>query len=352
MTPRLLWSTSLLTFCFAAAVFGSTNSAPAIRFAETEFNFGRVQAGELVKHNFVFTNTGTATLEITAVQPGCGCTTAGTWDKRVEPGKTGLVPLQFNSANFGGDISKQATVICNDPAQGRVVLFLKGKVWKTIDIEPPMVVFNLTEETTAKEMKTVRIANNLTNAVSVWDVHCDHPNFQAVLKTNTPGKEYQLEITAIPPFRSGTIVGPITLRTSASNMPSVNVAAYTVVHAQVQLNPTQINLPAGPLGSRMSPGVYISSSWTNALKLSDAKANIDGVAVQITEVTAGKMFNVSASFPEGFENPAGKQLELEVKSNHPKFAVIKIPVLQPEPEPKTATPAEQSAAAKPAGSAQ
>lgn len=76
--------------------------APKIQFDSTTFNFGRVKSGEIVKHSFVFTNSGTATLEIMDVKTGCGCTTAGAWDKKVEPGKTGIIPLQFNSTGFGG----------------------------------------------------------------------------------------------------------------------------------------------------------------------------------------------------------------------------------------------------------
>src|SRR5881394_3212907 len=86
------------------------SSGPRIEFATPTYNFGKVNAGELVRHDFVFTNTGGALLEITDVRPGCGCTTAGTWDKRVEPGKTGKIPLQFNPANFSGPVTKGATV--------------------------------------------------------------------------------------------------------------------------------------------------------------------------------------------------------------------------------------------------
>jgi len=65
------------------------SAGPKIQFAEMVYDFGKVSSGELVKHTFVFTNIGTATLEIKDVRPGCGCTTAVTWDKVVAPGKTG-----------------------------------------------------------------------------------------------------------------------------------------------------------------------------------------------------------------------------------------------------------------------
>src|SRR5262245_59805921 len=88
--------------------------APKIQFGETTFDFGKVSSGEVVMHEFVFTNVGTATLQIRDVRPGCDCTTAGTWDRMVEPGEIGVVPLEFNSFGFSGAIAKSTTVVCND----------------------------------------------------------------------------------------------------------------------------------------------------------------------------------------------------------------------------------------------
>src|SRR5690348_15247627 len=76
-----------------------TNAAAAhIQFQVTTFDFGKLSIGQPARHDFIFTNTGSAVLEISAVRPSCGCTTAGDWSKTVEPGKTGIIPLQFNSA--------------------------------------------------------------------------------------------------------------------------------------------------------------------------------------------------------------------------------------------------------------
>src|SRR2546421_8737306 len=113
-----------LLSCLAVAKELPPRAAPGpkIQFASTEYDFGRVEAGVIVKHDFVFTNIGRATLEIGDVRPGCGCTTAGTWTKKVKPGRTGIIPLEFHSGNFSGAVGKQATVICNDPEQTNVLL--------------------------------------------------------------------------------------------------------------------------------------------------------------------------------------------------------------------------------------
>src|SRR5216117_1850335 len=77
-------------------------SQPHIQFSETSFNFDKVQPTDKPQHDFVFTNTGAGVLEITDVRPHCGCTTAGTWDRQIQPGKTGKIPLAFNPSNFSG----------------------------------------------------------------------------------------------------------------------------------------------------------------------------------------------------------------------------------------------------------
>src|SRR6516225_6224295 len=88
----------------AAAAPEASTGGPKIQFASPVYEFGKVQSGEVVKYSFVFTNAGDQLLEVTAVQPSCGCTTAGDWSRKVPVGQTGNVPIQFNSANFNGQV--------------------------------------------------------------------------------------------------------------------------------------------------------------------------------------------------------------------------------------------------------
>ena len=305
-------------------------AGPKIQFAEIVYDFGKVSSGDVVKHSFVFTNVGTAKLEIKDVRPGCGCTTAGTWDKEVEPGKTGSIPLQFNSANFGGTILKQATVTCNDPSQTNVMLQIKGTVWKPIDITPTMAVFNVSSEAETNETKVVRIVSNLDEPLTLSDLQCTNHSFRAELKAIRPGKEFELQITALPPFTSPSMVAPVTMKTSATNMPTLSVSAYVAVQQPVTVSPNQILLAAGPITNAVHHVVTVRNTGTNSLVLSDAKVSVPGAEVHVQETQPGRVFNISVDFPAGFEVKAGQQVEVTVKSNHPKFALIKVPVFQPQ----------------------
>ncbi len=303
-------------------------AGPKIQFADAVYDFGKIGAGELVKHEFVFTNIGTATLEIKDVRPGCGCTTAGTWDRRVEPGKTGVIPLQFDSSKFDGMVAKQATVTCNDPGQSNVTLQIKGTVWKAIEVTPAMAVINIPSEQQARETKIVRIVSRLDEPLTLSDLQCTNRAFETELKTVRPGKEFELHITAVPPFGLSSVIAPVTLKTSSSNMPLITVSAHLVVQQPITVMPNQIVLPPGPLTNGTHHVVTIRNSGTNALVLSEVGVNLPGAEVRVQETQPGRLFNLVVDFPAGLQIRPDQKVEVTVKSNHPRFPLIQVPVSQ------------------------
>ncbi|WP_026235990.1 DUF1573 domain-containing protein [Echinicola pacifica] len=96
-------------------------------FKETEFDFGTIDQGKVVEHEFKFTNNGQSPLVISNVQASCGCTTPA-WSKTpVKPGEDGFIKVKFNSANKSGAQSPTVTITANtSPSITRVKL--KGTV--------------------------------------------------------------------------------------------------------------------------------------------------------------------------------------------------------------------------------
>lgn len=306
--------------------------APQIVFPGPVFDFGKVSSGETVRHDFVFTNAGTARLVLSNVQTSCGCTAAGEWTKEVLPGETGRIPLQFNSATFNGPVSKTVTVVSNDPQHPTVHLQIKGIVWKPIEVSPPFAVLNLTPDTTSA-FTTLTITNNMEEAVEVWEAKASNPAFQVELRTNTPGKSFSIVVGITNQTRPGTVQGVVTARTSFTNTPVINATTWANVQAAISVVPPAINLPAAPLAARATPIITIINNTTNALVLSDPEVNVPGVDVKVNEVQPGRYYSVVLGFPVGFQAPDGTPVEFSVKSNNPKLAELKIPVHQ---APRTA----------------
>jgi hypothetical protein len=318
-------------------------SGPKIQFATPTYDFGKVKGGDAVKYVYIFTNVGGTTLQVSNVQASCGCTTAGEWTRQVEPGKTGSIPVQFNSGGFSGQIGKSITVTCNDTNQRVVVLQLKGNVWKPIDVMPQMAVLNVTAESPSTTT-TVRIVNNEEAPLTLSGPEVSNAAFAAELKTNQPGKQFELVIRTVPPLPAGNVQGQFTLKTSSTNLPVINVSAWANVQPVVVAVPAQIALPAAPLAGPMPSTVSIRNNGTNTLALSEPAVNAKGVDVQLRETEPGRAFAVALNFPAGFEIAQGEKVELSVKSNHPQFPSIKVPVIQPPRPAPTVVPVGTPAA--------
>jgi len=113
---------------------------PKIKFKETAWNFGKVKQGEVMSHEFVFTNEGDATLVIQKVSTSCGCTAALVSADKVQPGKEGRIEIKFDTRGYGGPVNKLVYVDSNDPGEAHRQLEVSAEIEippsPKIDLDP------------------------------------------------------------------------------------------------------------------------------------------------------------------------------------------------------------------------
>jgi len=110
-----------------STVSAATTNGPVMNFDKTSFDFGKINTGDKVDHEFKFTNTGKSPLIITSAVASCGCTTPN-WPKTpISPGQSGTIKVEFNSLGKHGLQDKMVTITANtNPAQN--VVHLVGEV--------------------------------------------------------------------------------------------------------------------------------------------------------------------------------------------------------------------------------
>lgn len=92
-----------------------------------KYDFGSVEDGMKVSHDYVFTNEGTEPIIITNVKASCGCTTPS-WPKEpIAPGASAKITATFNSKGRVGTVNKAITITSNASTPS-MQLFLLGKV--------------------------------------------------------------------------------------------------------------------------------------------------------------------------------------------------------------------------------
>jgi hypothetical protein len=314
-----------------------------MQFATPVYDFGKARCGEPVKYTYYFTNVGDAVLELSNVQPQCGCTTAGEFTRKVDPGQMGTIPIQFNTAAYNGQVFKTVTVTSNDKKQPTYVLQFKGVVWKPIEIIPPYPVLNLAADSASGSM-TVHITNHLDTPLELYDLHNNAQNIKAELKTNEIGKNFEVTLTTVPPLSAGNTAGKFSLKTSETNMPTLDVQYWVNVPPGVTVMPPQIYLGQAPMLNASTNAVNIQNNGATPMTLSDASVDIPGVDVEIRELKAGHTFSVVFGFPAGFVLPLGMQQgSCTVRSSHPQFPLIKIPIMQAPRPAMPPIPNSQSA---------
>lgn len=108
----------------------SSDRLPEISFEQSEYSFGKVNEGEVVKTTFRFTNTGKSDLIIGDAKGSCGCTVAKFPTEPLKPGKSSAIEVEFNTAGKRGTQRKTITLITNSEPSTRV-LAIKGEVIPT-----------------------------------------------------------------------------------------------------------------------------------------------------------------------------------------------------------------------------
>lgn len=329
--PRL-WLGLCLFFHFFGASGSAQDQVPGnspgakIVFAQPIHDFGKVRSGETVKHTYTFTNAGNMALEVTNVQTSCGCAAAGEWTRRVEPGQAGTIPVLFNTAGYGGEVLKSVSVYSNDRSQPIAGLTIKGNVWKPIDVLPSFAVLNIMPDATSA-LTTVKITNNEEEHVYITSTpRCSTNTFTAEVRTNQPGKAFDVLIQAVPPFRPGNSQASITVTTSSTNAPTIYIGVWSIVQPRVSVIPAQVTLPPAPLTAKTVPTVTIQNNSTNLATVSEPSFPVAGVELKFNEVLPGRAYTVTLTFPQGFQLPPGEPPILSLKTTLPEVPVIKIPV--------------------------
>ena len=103
-------------------------NAPKISFEKSTFDFGTINQGDKIEHDFSFTNTGKSDLVIRKTKGSCGCTVGTPEKSTLKPGESTNLHVVFNSAGKSGQQNKTVTITSNDPSNSSAVITLVGKV--------------------------------------------------------------------------------------------------------------------------------------------------------------------------------------------------------------------------------
>jgi Protein of unknown function (DUF1573) len=136
---RKILALFLFSFCIVqlfCAVPGPIGLAGTLLCAEdnpggaNEWDFGRVNQGVVLKHDFTFKNETPGILKITGINTSCGCIASQAEKKSLPPGESAVINVAFNSKGYSGAV-KQFIYVNTDNVGLPVIRFIvKAEVIK------------------------------------------------------------------------------------------------------------------------------------------------------------------------------------------------------------------------------
>lgn len=332
---------------------------PVFKLDSSVYDFGRAAVGKEINCDFTFTNAGNGPLELLKVRPSCGCTVTGAYDKIIQPGGKGKIPVTLRIGRASGKISKKITVYTNVEGEGQqVVLTLAGEVWSPLEADPQTVSFSRLspEEAKGGAKQTVILTNHTDKLAKLTDVRCNNPLFTTEVKELEPGKKFEMVVTLAGPLQSSTATGKIEFSTGLEEQPTVQLPINAFALSAVEVVPSSVTIAkerTAPLTRRL----VVRNNLKTPLKVSEVSTSNPQIKATLQETKPGSTYQVTLEIPADCKLPEnGDQLKIKTDNSAKPEIIVPIrddrylrPQIAPAGAAKTATPAKPApATAKPA----
>jgi len=297
---------------------------PKIVCDEPTYNFGERDADTDVEHTFILRNAGDATLEITEVKPGCGCTTAQLETRTLAPGQEVKLAAKLSLKGRQGLQTKPIMVMSNDPETPTLQLTLTGTAIPAIEVDPSMVNFMNVMDDNPREQTIRLVAKKEGLTFKVEEVTAqDLDDFTYELKEVTPGKEYAIDLKSKGALPEGSKNGRLIIRTDNQQRPIILVNVATYVIGALKVMPNMINVRGSDVpGETETQQISVMPGRIAAFELLEAIPPVEQIKTEIRKISDNNYVVKLEGIPRD-NSIEGKELIL--KTNLPDKPEIKVP---------------------------
>jgi hypothetical protein len=327
--------TVILALCAALLVAATVLAAgkPKATIAEPLKDVGTVSKGDKIVHDFVIKNEGDADLQITNVQPACGCTVAE-FDKVIKPGQTGKVHAVVDSATFSGPISKGVSVFTNDPEHPQIELTIHAKVEPYISIKPGYARYI----TVQGEPLEGNIAQTLWAPDGTsWDITSIDSPFPFLAVTfheakpeerlpDAKGKQWKVEMKLSNQAKVGPLSDYVTVHTNHPKQKIVQIPVSGFVRPVVATTPPNADFGKIELKEPLKKALNIRNFATEPIKVTSVDPTLPkGIDAKLETLEEGREYQVRIVLsPELAKGPfLGK---LVIHTDSPKVPTLEVEV--------------------------
>jgi hypothetical protein len=317
-------------FCLALLAPGSVAvDVPRLAQVPAPLDFGSIPPRTPLSSILTWTNSGTAPLVIRDIQVSCSCLQPGARTITVDPGSQGTIEVDVLAPDRSGPFLETLTFASNDPDHAAGSVEFRGTVFRKIEAVPDFAVLAITPDSGTNESVRIRILNHGPEPVEIGEPRGNNPAFEARLVRGASGTDPELFVRATRPLANANHFAVFKLSTSSPEVPELAVTVYVPGLPAVAVTPREIRLAPLPPGQAevRARTVFIRGTTDESLVVSNAVVQLPGARVDLETRQPGRLFVAHLKLPANFEPSTNSPAELLFHTNHPRFPVVRVPIV-------------------------
>jgi len=248
------WEGIMARFCHViamiAVLFVTGTEVRAQAWADKMFkdglvhDFGVVPRGAQLFHKFTITNIYAVKMEITSIRSGCGCVSATSATKILEPKQSTTIDVSMDGRRFNGVKTVALYITVGPEFVSTAELRVTATSRSDVVFNPGQISFGVVSQgQKAEQYVEVEYAGALDWKVTEI-VAKDLPVEASIKETyRKPGQVgYQLQVAMKPDTKPGTIKDFIYLKTNDPTSPMISVLVEGTVQSSLTVSPAILAL--------------------------------------------------------------------------------------------------------------
>ncbi|MFP3939066.1 MAG: DUF1573 domain-containing protein [Thermoanaerobaculia bacterium] len=273
--------------------------APAAVVVEPVVDAGEVPVGEEVETTFEIRNDGTAPLEITRVQPACGCTVAD-YDEVIAPGETGLVRATLDTTSILGPNAKAVTVFTNDAASPRIQLTIKSDVRPFLSVEPGYARFTSFVRNEGGQTASQLLSAPDFEDLEVLGVESPEPWIDVEYReasddegtAEATGRQWRIDVTLTRDAPVGPVADQILVRTNHPEQETVEIPVSAFVRPVVAVTPSGVDFGRIDPEEEQQWGILVRNFGSAPLRIEGVRSDVTGLRIDVEPIEEGERYKL------------------------------------------------------------
>jgi len=138
-------------------LLNDNNPRPKISVEEEIYDFGSVEPGQRVNHEFIIKNIGNAPLVVEKIKTSCGCAGASIQNNVIQPNHKEKLSVWYKARKISGETTQWVALLTNIQEHPDIMLHLKANVVPKFQSDPSIMNFGILDKNQLPLTKKLRV---------------------------------------------------------------------------------------------------------------------------------------------------------------------------------------------------